>query len=129
MRSVLTLIVATAAFWALSAIPARLILGGEWTYVYSGTAMLMCLVPGALTLLWANHAASKDPQQLALTWLAGTGVRLFGVLLLALVLFQLVPLYREESGFLLWMVVFYFFTLAAEMHLLLSGRPRVDEAV
>jgi hypothetical protein len=129
MRSVLTLIVAAAGFWVLTAIPARQLLGGEWTYVYSGTAMLLCLVPAVLTLLWATRVAARDPQQVPLAVLGGTGVRMFGVLLVALLLVQKVPLYREEGGFLLWLVVFYLFTLAAEMHLLLSGRPRADEAV
>jgi hypothetical protein len=35
-------------------------------------------------------------------------------------------LFRIESGFLIWLIVFYLFTLALEMYLLLQDRPRID---
>jgi threonine/homoserine/homoserine lactone efflux protein len=126
MRSVVTLVLGAALFWGLVAVPARHLLGGELTYVYSGTALLMCLIPGVVTLVWAGWSARHDPQQLPLVVLGATGVRMFGVLIAAWLLVQNVPLYREEGGFLYWLIVCYLFTLALEMYVLLSGRPRPD---
>jgi hypothetical protein len=126
IKPVVTLIVGAALFWALVAVPAHYLFGGELTYVYSGTALLMCLVPAALTLAWASYSAKADPQQLPIVALGATGVRLFGVLILAWLLIQNVPLFREEGGFLYWLIVCYLFTLALEMYVLLSGRPRPD---
>lgn len=129
MKPALALVIGAAVFWALVAVPVRYLFGGELTYLYSGTALLLCLVPGLLTLVWANWTAGKDPQQLPMVVLGATGVRLFGVLAVAFLLVQNVPLYREEGGFLYWLVVCYLFTLALEMYLLLSGRSRPDRSV
>lgn len=128
MRSILTLIVAVLGFWALVSVPAHYLLGGELTYVYSGTAMLLCLVPAVLTMLWANSSAHLDPGHHSLIILGGTSVRMFGVLIVAFLLHRNVALYREEGGFLLWLVVFYMFTLAVEMNLLLANRPRTHQS-
>lgn len=127
MKHALTLSAVCVLFWGLVAVPARYFLGGEWTYVYSGTAMLLCLLPGVATLLWAAHVARKDPRMLVFVALGATGVRLFGVSLAALLLVFKVPAFREERGFLLWLVVFYLFTLAVEMSLLLSAARAVPQ--
>jgi hypothetical protein len=124
----LTLVSATVLFWVLVAIPVRYLLGGEWTYLYSGTAMLLCLVPGVLTMLWAIRAGQSDPQQQLLMVLGGTGVRLFGVLTVAYLLWQNVAVFHEEGGFLLWLVVFYMVTLAVELQLVLSSRAKMDSS-
>lgn len=129
MRQVATLLFGAGIFWGLIAIPVRYLLGGELTYVYSGTALGLCLIPGIATLLWANWAARQDPEQFPITVLGATGVRLFGVLIVAFLLIQNVPLYRQEEGFLYWLVVCYSFTLALEMYLLLSNRTRQDRTV
>ena len=80
------------------------------------------LVPGVLTLLWLGWTTSKNPQQLLIVALGSTGIRMFGVLLAGFLLVQTVPLYREQGGFLIWLLVFYLFTLTLEMVLLLKSR-------
>jgi len=126
MARLLTLAAGCSAFWVLTAIPVRYWTGGEWTLVYSGTAMLLCLLPGLATLAWAASAFRGAPDQQLTMVLGATGARMFGVLLIALLLYQNVPLFRIEGGFLVWLMVFYLFTLALEMYLLLQGRPNPD---
>jgi hypothetical protein len=123
-QRLLTLIVATVAFWVLTAIPVKHLGGGDTALLYSGTALLLCLVPGVLTMLWIGWTTDRDPQQRLLAALGSTGVRLFGVLLAGLLLVRTVPLYREQSGFLIWLLVFYLFTLTLEMVLLLKAGSR-----
>src|SRR5437868_5807907 len=117
MARLMTLVSACSVFWALTALPVRYWTGGDLVLVYSGTAMLLCLVPGALTLVWAAFASRLHHDQLLVMVLGATGVRMFGVLLIALLLYLYVPLYRTEGGFLVWLMVFYLFTLALEMYL------------
>ncbi len=123
-QRVLILIAGTVLFWALTAIPARHLGGGNLAIAYSATALLLCLVPGVLTFLWTGWTARQDPQQMLLVALGATGIRMFGVLLAGLLLLQTVPLFREQEGFLIWLVVFYLFTLTLEMVLLLKARPQ-----
>jgi hypothetical protein len=114
---------AAGAFWLLAGLPARLLGGGDAALVYSGTALLLCLVPAALTLAWAGRALQGTPdQQLALV-LGGTGLRLFLVLGAAWLLYEFVPYYREHAGFWVWLLVCYLFTLALDLALMLAGRP------
>lgn len=58
--------------------------------------------------------------------LGATGLRMFGVLATGILLLQTVPLFREQEGFLIWLIVCYLYTLALEMTLLLKGRSRPD---
>jgi hypothetical protein len=113
-----------SALWVVAAIPARH-LAGEWAVVYSGTAALLCLVPGAITLAWASWAARKAPESFLLMMLAGTGVRLFAVAAAALAIESSVPFYHEHPGFWVWLLVFYIVTLAVEIGVILSA-PRPD---
>jgi hypothetical protein len=113
-------------FWAATALPVWLLGGGDLVLLHSGTAGLLCLLPALLTLAWAEWTSRKDPRQVPLVILGGTCVRLFGVLIAGFLLLQTVPLYREQDGFLIWLLVFYLFTLALEMTLLLKARPHPD---
>ena len=122
-RRLLYLFGASAAFWLLVALPARHLGGGDAAVAYSGTALALCLVPGVVTLLWAGWALDKSPEQQLTLVLGGTGMRLFVVLGAAWALFASVPYFREHNGFWAWLLVFYLFTLALEMALLLAGRP------
>jgi len=110
----------------LAAVPAKHLGGAELAWVFSGTALLLCLVPGLITIAWAGIALRQDPAQQLTMILGATGVRMFGVLLIALLLYQNVPPYQGQDGFLLWLVVCYLFTLTLELTLLLTGRPRSD---
>jgi hypothetical protein len=125
-RRLLILIAGCAIFWLLVSIPAKHLGGGDLALVYSATAMLVCLLPGILTLLWADWAERTDPAQMPMMVLGATGMRMFGVLFAGFLLFQIVPLYREQDGFLIWLLVCYLFTLALEMTLLVKGRSRPD---
>ena len=40
------------AFWLLVGLPARWLGGGDLAVLYSGTAALLCLVPGVIALLF-----------------------------------------------------------------------------
>ena len=118
------LVLGSLAFWVLTAVPAKHLLQIEHAWLYSGTALALCLLPAALTLAWLSWAARRDPAQQATWALGATGVRLFGVLIAALLLRLQVPVYAEHDSFLFWLIVFYLFTLALEMTLLLRGRAR-----
>jgi hypothetical protein len=118
----LILVAGSALFWVVTALPARRLGGGDLALLYSGTAVLLCLVPGVLTLLWAGWVQRNDPQQMPLMVLGATGLRMFGVLLVGFLIWQTATIYREQDGFLIWLLVNYLFTLALEMTLLLKGR-------
>lgn len=119
-RKIGLLILGAAIFWVLTGLPVKWVTGDEKTLVLSGAAMLLCLVPGVLTLVWAHFATDGDQQTLMV--LGSTGLRLFGVLAAALFLYWTVPPFEGSLAFLLWLVVDYLFTLAVELFLLLHPR-------
>jgi hypothetical protein len=121
-RRLLLLLGATAALWLLVGIPARHLGGGDSALWLSGTAALICAVPMAVTLILTARLASRAPGMLPLIALGATGLRMFAVLIAALLLAVLVPIYRDQA-FWLWLVVFYLATLALDVGLLLAGRP------
>jgi threonine/homoserine/homoserine lactone efflux protein len=118
---VLTLVLAAAALWALAALPARHFAGDD-SAIHGAAAVLLCLVPGVLTLIWAASAARSDPRQLPLVALGASGVRMFVVAGVACLLYLRVPPFQAEVGFLVWVLGAYFALLAVELWLLL-GRP------
>ena len=124
MRRLLYLFAGCAAFWLLTALPARWLGGGDAAVACAGSAMLLCLVPAALTLAWASWALKQDGQQQLLVVVGGAGVRMFFALTAGLVLTQVVTFFQEQAvPFLLWLGAAYLFTLALEVGLILSGRP------
>ena len=125
MRRLGTMLTAPLALWVLLAVPVRYLADDDNAWAHSGVAMLLCLVPAALTFFVADRLMRRDPQQGSMVLLGATGVRLFGVLLVALVLVFTVPLFAR-GRFFVWLLVFYFFTLALELTLLLRGRPSSD---
>ena len=116
----LLLVAASAAFWLLAALPARHFWGDQSAF-FAGVAVLLCLVPAVLTLLWAGRTFRKDPQQATLVALGSTALRMFVVLIVALVLYTQVPPFRGQDAFLVWVAAAYLFTLAVEVVLLLRG--------
>jgi hypothetical protein len=118
------LLVGSLGFWAAAVYPTRL-LGGEPAVVYSAVAVGLCLVPTAATLLWAERAFRGSPEQQLLMVLGGTGVRMATVLGAGLVLYYAVP-YFQQTSFWICLLVFYLFTLALEMVLLIKGLPAAD---
>jgi hypothetical protein len=123
IRRLLLLVSGSMAFWVLVGVPARLLGGGDDALAYSGTALLLCLLPAALTLAWAGKALQGTVDQQLLLMLGGTGLRMFTVLGAAWVLYEFVPFYHLSAGFWVWVLVAYLFTLALEITLLLAGRP------
>src|SRR5262249_34565459 len=98
--------------------------GGEEPAVSATVAVGICLVPAALTLLWSDWARRRSPEALFVAWFGGTGVRLLVVGVASLALHQRVEYLRQDNAnFLLWVMVFYLFTLAAEVGLLVITKP------
>jgi hypothetical protein len=106
--------------WLLVASPAYL-LGEERAVVYSAVAVAICLLPAALTLLWAEWTFRKTPDMFLMTILGGTGIRMFVVLGVAFLINNQLT-YFQHLSFWLWVLGAYFFTLALETTLLLAGR-------
>jgi hypothetical protein len=122
IRRLLFLVGGSAAFWLLVGLPARHLGGGDAAVVYLGTALLLCLVPGVVTLVWGERALRQSADKQLILILGGTGVRMGFVLLTGWMLFLWVPYYQRQS-FLMWLLVGYLFTLALDLTLLLAGRP------
>jgi hypothetical protein len=125
IKRVALLLAGSLLFWGLAAYPAYL-LGGDTGLLFSAVAAGLCLVPGLVTLVWAEWTYRRSPDQHLLMVLGGTGVRLFVVLGGALAIQSGLPRFRQ-TGFLLWVGVFYLFTLILEVVLMLAGRTGVGE--
>jgi hypothetical protein len=123
IRRLLFLIGGSAAFWLLIGLPARHLGGGDASMVFLGTALLVCLAPAILTLVWGERAFRQSPDKQLILVLGGTGVRMAFVLLAGWILYLWAPYYQRQNGFLIWLVVGYLFTLALDVTLLLAGRP------
>jgi hypothetical protein len=111
-------------FWLLVVYPAG-VLWGPQAVAYSTVALVVCLLPTSLTLVWAQRAAAQPAQQLLLV-MGGTGLRMAFVLGVGLALSLSVPYFRPRA-FWGWLLVFYLFTLAWEMMLLLTGHSPADD--
>lgn len=120
------LFVGSAVFWLLVALPARMLGGGDAAMLYSGTALLLCLLPTAATLVWTEYALRHSPEQQLVAVLGGTGVRMAVVLGTGLALTSLVPFFGQQS-FWLWLLVFYLMTLTLEMVLVVKRQPASGE--
>src|SRR6516162_668212 len=117
MRRLGILIGGSLAFWVLVALPARQ-LWGESAAVFFGVGILLCLIPTALTMVWAKWALDRSAEQQLLMVLGGTGVRLFFVLTSGLLLYFLVPYFQGHQSFWVWILVAYLFTLVLEVSLI-----------
>ena len=124
MKRIGILIGCTLLLWAAAAYPAWL-LGGEQALAYSAVAVALCLMPTALTLLWAEWSSRQSPEQQLIIILGGTGVRLGFVLGVGLLLYTLSPYFQQQT-FWLCLLVFYLFTLALEMVLVVKGRAEAE---
>lgn len=131
-RRVAALVVGSLAFWVVVVYPARW-LGDDLALGYSSATLALCLVPAAVTLAWACGSASRLPEQQLLLALGGTAIRMFVVLSGALLLYLSMPYFQQPGllglpGFWLWLLLFYLFTLALEMGLLLAGGSAAENA-
>ena len=111
-RSLGILIGVTVAVWAAAFLPARM-LGGERTLIYSLVALVICLIPSVVTLIWACKTLKYRPSQAFTVIASSMGVRMTFVLGAGLILNQAVP-YFEPMSFWFWILGFYMVTLALE---------------
>lgn len=110
------------AFWAIVALPARL-LGGTSAFVYSLVALGMCAAPTAALLYGIGHFRQRSPVDGLFLYLGGSGLRMGLVLGVALTLYLACP-YFQGISFWIWLLVFYLYVLALEICLILIGRRR-----
>lgn len=122
MRRVLALIAGTLLFWLLVGLPARWLGGGDVALAYSGTAALVCLLPAATTLAWAEWARHRHPEYQALVFMGGMVLRMFFVAGVTAVLYSRGEYFQLQDGFVFWVAVFYLFVLALETILFTAGR-------
>jgi hypothetical protein len=120
MKGLLWLVGGTIAFWGLVTYPARLLWPQDPTLGWSTAAALICLIPTTLTLVWTRWAYGGQPEQQLLAVLGGTAVRMGFVLAAAMILYFNVPEF-EHQRFWVFMVVYYLFTLALEMVVIVRG--------
>jgi hypothetical protein len=116
--SLVIFLAGAAAFWAVACGVAFLLWEDdrELSLVYSATAAGLCVLPSAVTLIWALSRAADSPEMQRLIVLGGTGVRMFCVLGAGLALTSFVPYFQQRS-FWTWALIFYLFTLALELAL------------
>ena len=108
------LIAAGLAFILLAGLPARF-LAGDQAMIACMTATGLCLIPGILTTIWIGRVTQQDSHQASLKLLAASGVRMFGVLCVAVLLYFQSPWFRGEDGFLFWVVGAYLYLLTVEV--------------
>jgi hypothetical protein len=126
MRQLVLLTLGTGLFWLLVGVPARHLGGGDQALLDCGVALLLCLVPGGLTLVAVEWIGGNDPPTRVLMVLAGSFFRLVVILLSGWLLTVLVPELRH-TGFWVWLLVGYLFCLTLETALLLSARERAGD--
>jgi hypothetical protein len=106
------------AFWLVLVIPARIFWGTRVVWP-SLAAVALCLVPTSVTLLWGQWAARRSPQMQLAAVVFGTMLRMLFVLAGGLAVWYRGPFYPDPA-FWMWIVIFYLFTLALEVTLLLA---------
>jgi MFS family permease len=124
LKRVGLLIAGTLALWAAAAYPAWW-LGGSQGLAYSAVAVILCLTPPALTLLWAEWVNDQSPEQQLTMILGSTVVRMGLVLGVGLLLYLMAPYFQHQS-FWVWLLVFYLLTLALEIVIVVSARSATD---
>ena len=120
MKGLLCLIGGTVGFWGLASYGAHQLWPDDPTLMWSTTAASLCLLPTALTLVWTRWAYRGQPEQQLLAVFGGTAVRMVFVIAAGMVLFLGVKGF-EFQRFWLFVVVYYLFTLALEMVLVVRG--------
>ena len=119
------LIAAGLAFLLLAGLPARFLYGDE-ALICCGTAVLLCLIPAVLTMVWIGPAAGQDANQASLGLLAASGLRMFGVLSVAVLLYFQTPWFQGRDSFLFWVLAAYLYLLAVEV-VLTVRRPKPSD--
>ena len=110
-----TIILVTLAAW-LAAVLVTPALELAAPYVVSVSALVVCLLPALATLLLAEKARLWPPHIQVAVLLGGTGIRIFVVASVAIVLTRSVAVLQADTGFIGWVIGFYLVTLAAEAY-------------
>src|SRR5207248_583354 len=82
-------------------------------------ALLLCLIPSAVTLAWSQRGIQGSSWHQLRAMLTGSAVRMFTVLTAVLVL-SLTVRFFQQAGFFVWVIVFYLATLALEIPIMLA---------
>src|SRR5262249_21339314 len=106
--------------WLLLALPARWI-WGDGVFLQSVVAVLLCALPAAASLVWANAGIQRSPEMLMFQVLGGTGVRMAFVLGVGMLLYFSLPAHFSEV-FWVWVLVFYMFSLFVEVSLVVRAK-------
>lgn len=114
------------AFWVAAAYPAYR-LGGDTAFIHSAVAFGICLMPAVATFLLARLSFGGTREERLLYTMLGTGLRMFVVLGVVLVL-QLETEYFRPTSFALWVLGFYLATLALEVVFLVQEQAAMDRA-
>jgi hypothetical protein len=114
------------AVWVMAAYPAYRV-GGEMVFVHSAVAAGICLVPAVGTFLLARLSFGGTREQRLLFTMLGTGLRMF-VVLAVVMLLHLGTEYFRPTGFVLWVLGFYLLTLGLEVVLLVQEQAALDRA-
>lgn len=112
--------------WVAAAYPAYR-LGGETVFIHSAVAFAICLMPAVATFLLARLSFGGTREQRLMFTMLGTGLRMFVVLGVVLVL-QVETEYFRPTGFALWVLGFYLLTLTLEVVLLVQEQAAMDRA-
>ena len=112
----------TILFWIALTYTGSLFLEDP-VWLFSTTAMALCLVPAAATLIWFSRVAHDSPQRQLTAVLGGTGIRLAVVLGAGMGLTVGFPDVFPKA-FLFWLLVYYLFTLFLEVKLVLPPKEQ-----
>ena len=120
-RNLVILIGGVLSLWIILGVPAFFI-AGETALLFTGTAAVICLVPGVGTMVWCHRKAGGTPEQRLAAVMGGTVIRIGAAIGMGMVLFIWQPLFHE-TAFLIWVIVFYLATLALEVTVLIRELP------
>ena len=125
---VMLLIAAGLVFILLAGLPARFLYGDQ-SMICCLTATFLCLIPSVLTMLWIGPTLKQDPHQASLKLLGASGLRMFGVLSIAVLLYFQTPWFQGQDSFLFWVLGAYLYLLAVEVLLTVrSSHPKPTDA-
>ena len=120
MRQLGILLGSLVLLWLLAALPARWI-WGESVFLQSIFALVLCALPAAVSLAWANAGMQRSPEMLMFQVLGGTGLRMAFVLGVGLALYLGLPQHFSEV-FWVWVLLFYMFSLFVEVSLVVRAK-------
>ncbi len=120
IKALLALAAGTLALWLLLTFPAHLLWPDDAIFAWSTAAAAICWGPTALTLAWTHWAYAGRPEQQVLAVFGGTAVRMAFVIVAGLILFYSLESFQYQR-FWIFLVVYYLFTLALEMILIVRS--------